>query len=118
MVVNRQLNPASVHVRVGLANDAFDEAAWSGDLERCGNVLGSLRTYAAVFMRGAELAAFDAKPSYGTGDKRPPSQVLRDMENRRIDLLNLLRDRADVYARAEIKTGDSDILDTEEAVEA
>lgn len=113
MVITKGLNPASVHVRVGLANDAFDEAAWSGDLERAGNVLGSLRTYAAVFMKRGELESYDSRPGYGTGDTRTPSEVLRDMENRRIDLMVLLRDRANVYARAEIPTGDSDILDEE-----
>lgn len=112
MVVAKAYNPGSVHVRLGEANSAYDQAAFSGNLEVAANALRTIRTYVGVFMTITQQADYEKIRGYAVGDEREPHQVFDDMENRREFLLRIARKHG-IYAKAEEEWGDGSSLEEE-----
>lgn len=103
-------NPGSIHVRVGTVLGLIEQAIAVRDWEGADMLVGTLGTYARVHMDDKQWKQWRSLPRFAFGDKRPPWQVLDDIEERKYQALAALKPH-NVFSREEVPIGDGSSLD-------
>lgn len=108
-----QLNPGSIHVRIGATYAKIEDARARGDVITEANLTGLLAEYCSVHMTEKEWLAYQKLPGLGFEDERSASQVSDDLSAKRRFLLSCVKEYG-VFARTAPEAGDASALDEAE----